>query len=67
MFKHGDKTIKDHMKKVRELEKKNPGRNWKTNLSQEQIDEMSSDMGETSTKKSTNPLVDWLIASGQIK
>ena len=32
------------MEKVRELEKKNPDRNWKTGLSTEQLKEMESHM-----------------------
>lgn len=67
MLKQGDKIIKKHMEKVRKLEKKYPNRNWKTNLSQAQINELADDMGEPEAKKLTNHLIDWLVESEQIK
>lgn len=67
MFKHGDPTIKKHMDKVKKLEQKYPNRNWKTNLSQIQVNELADDMGESEAKKQIDPLLNWLIESEQIK
>lgn len=40
MFKPGDPILKRHSQGVRELEKKYPERDWKYNLSEEQIKEV---------------------------
>ena len=39
-YKTINEAIKSHSQKVRELEKRNPDRDWKFNLSKEQIDEI---------------------------